>query len=50
MDAKQALEALYGQAIQSRTLPPAALPELQKMFQVVMQALEPKEKSKNAKI
>ena len=35
----QALQILYDNAIQSRNLPPAALPELQKLAKIIEDAL-----------
>lgn len=42
MEAKEALQQLFNHAIQSRVLPPAALPELQKLAKIVLDALEAK--------
>lgn len=42
MTPEQALQILYDHAIQSRLLPPAALPELQKAAEIVNEALKPK--------
>jgi hypothetical protein len=41
----EALQKLYNHAIQSRLLPPAALPELQNLAKIVLEALEPKKES-----
>lgn len=46
MTPEQALEILFQQAIQSRLLPPAALPELQQATQILKDALQPKEQEK----
>jgi hypothetical protein len=40
MSTEQALQLLYMHAIQSRLLPPAALPELQKAAEILANALK----------
>lgn len=41
-DQKQALQFLFDNACQSRTLPPAAFPDVQKAASLILNALEEK--------
>lgn len=47
MTPEQALDFLFQHAIQSRLLPPAALPELQKAAQVLQELTAPKQETPN---